>query len=157
VTRKVLSLLLILAGGALPGQAEERPSSKGKLVSPALPDTSTIEGKLDAIQLEEINLQRVPFREAVGKLHQAAAKADQGESPGVNMIISLATDETQDLSITAVLPKGSLRQALTALAAAAKLKIAVSSYAVSFVSAEAFTDPLVTKEYGLPGPPHHPS
>jgi hypothetical protein len=150
---RVLSVLLIIGVVAIPErvQAGELPSSTGKVVSPAPPDTSAIDRKLDAIQLTEIEFRQVPFREAVGKVHQAAAKADRGEKPGVNMVIKLETDDTQDRSVTVTLPKGSLRQALTALAAAAKTKIVVQPHAVSFVAENEFTDHLVTKEYSAPG------
>lgn len=148
----VLSFLLIIVGGAIPQivQADELPSSTGKVVSPAPPDTSVIDQKLDAIQLTKIEFREVPLREAVGKVHQAAAKADRGEAPGVNMVIKLET-EARDRSVTVNLKEGPLRQTLTALAAAAKMKIVVHPYAVSFVAAEVFTDPLVTKEYAAPG------
>jgi hypothetical protein len=150
---RVLSVLLMIAAGAISQMvlAGELPSSTGKVVSPAPPDTSKIDHKLDAIQLTEIEFQQVPLREAVGRVHQAAAKAVKGETLGVNMVIKLGTDDALAPLVTVSLKEGSLRQTLTALAAAAKMKIVVLPYAVGFVAADEFTDPLVTKEYASPG------
>lgn len=156
---RVLPVFLIVFGSfffSRPVRAgEELPSSSGKVVSPAPPDTREIKRKLDAIQLPAMEFRDVPFRQAVGRLHQAAAKADMGgddgKTRGVNMVIKLAEEDGPGGPVTVTFNAGSLRQALTTLAAAAKLKIALTPHAAGFVPADEFTDLLVTKEYSSPG------
>lgn len=148
--------MLMVAGAFLPRAAQAAdasPSASGRVISSAPPDTAPIERKLDAIRIPAMEFQGVPLREAVGQLHQAAAKGDVATvdpgKRGVNMVIKLE-EEKQPGPVTVVLNEGSLRQALTAVAAAAKTKIVVHPYAVSFVAENEFTDHLVTKEYSAP-------
>src|SRR5690349_319734 len=107
--------LIVVAGSFFPSPAragDGLPSASGKVISPAPPDTTAIERKLDALQLPAMEFQGTPLREAVGQLHQAAAKADvetaDAGKRGINIVIKLE-EEKEPGPATVILKAGSLR------------------------------------------------
>lgn len=128
------AVVLGMVAGGTAGRAEEARSA-----------TAKNEEKLDAIRIPAMEIKDISLREAIGKIHRAAAEAEAGGPKGINIVLKLGEEAASRITVS--FPGGTLREALGRVAAAGKCKVKVEPYAVSVIPLGEFTDEFFTRKY----------